>query len=370
VGFAISILLIGTRFFSRPEILSLLPLSIIEGIKVWLVGEDLFNQLFFLVIFFLSSYPLIILLCLSGIILELFLKEKLSFFLLIHLLISFLFFFSNPEAKTADIFIFVIPLYYFSTKSIVAWVELLNNHIKQSLLIGMPIICLLGFIWLIILKILNLPLGSMDAIQMLIVLIGGMLLLGILIIFIGWGWSFKVALSGLSLGFIFILTLFQISVSIHAAGIQARPESELWWLDHYFRGSEVITTTIQDISIWNTGFNNKIDVALVGIDSSSVEWALNDQGIKKYDQIPAAEIPSIMIMKPGEGSILINDYRGQKLLMYSYPIWTINLEQALSSIDFYRWLFLRDGYIINDESVLWARSDLFVGNNLKFENNN
>ena len=370
LGFTVSILLIGTRLFSRSDPLNLIPQSLIELINDWLAKGQLFNQFSFLIIFFISSYPLIILLCLSGVIKEIFRKEKLSFFLLVLLLISFLFFLINPAAKTADIYILVIPMYYFATKIIVVWVELIKKHIKESLLIGIPVICLLGFIWLAILRILNLPIGSIDAAQMVIVLIGGMLLLGIIIVFIGWGWSIKSAVSGLSLAIIFILTLFHFSVSVHATGITPRPESELWWLDHYFKGSELITTTVEDISIWNTGFKNNINVALVGIDSPSIVWAFKEQGIAKYNVTPISETPSLMIMKEGKDLTLKNGYRGQKFTLHSFPMWTINLEQSLTSIDFYRWLFLRDGFIKNEDVELWARADLFVGNNLKFENNN
>jgi hypothetical protein len=189
-------------------------------------------------------------------------------------------------------------------------------------------------------------------------------------VLIGWGWSIKSAVSGLSLAIIFILTLFHFSISVHATGITSRPESELWWLDHYFKGSELITTTVEDISMWNTGFKKRIDVALVGIDSPSIEWALKEQGIAKYNVIPSSETPSVMIMKESKDLTIKNEYRGQKFTLHSFPMWTINLEQSLTSIDFYRWLFLRDGFIKNEDAELWARADLFVGNNLKFENNN
>jgi hypothetical protein len=370
LGFLISLFLIGTRFFSRPDLLNLIPQSFIEVSNSWLVRNQIFNQSFFLTIFFFSSYPLVCLLCLSGIIQEILRKDTLSFLLLIYLLCAFLLFLINPAAKTADIFIFIVPMYYFVSKIMVVWVDLVNKHLKESLLIGIPIICLLGFVWLAIIRILNLPIGSIDAAKMFILLIGTMLLLGIIIVLIGWGWSIKSAISGLSLAVFFILALFHLSVSIHATGITSRPESELWWLDHYFKSPELISTTVEDISLWNTGIKNAINVSIVGFDSPSLEWVLKEQGIVKYGEIPISAPPSMMILKEANSSVLRNEYRGQKFALHSFPFWTMNLEQSVTSIDFYRWLFLRDGFINNEDAELWARADLFVGNNLKFENNN
>ena len=215
---------------------------------------QLFNQISLLIIFFLSCYPLIFLLSLYGVTKGIFRKDKLSLFVLILFLISFLFFLAKPGAKPADLYIIIIPMYYFAAQSILVWVEIIRKYVKESLLIGIPIICLFGFIWLAILRILNLTIGSLETAQMFIALIGSLLLLGLIIVLIGWGWSLKAALSGLSLGIIFILILFQISVSFHATGMASKPEAELWWLNNYFKGSKSFTTSIEDISEWNTGY--------------------------------------------------------------------------------------------------------------------
>jgi len=370
LGFFVSLLFIGTRLLSRPGLLNLIPQSLFSLINDWFIKGQLFNQSSFLIIFFISGYPLLILFCLAGIVQELIRKDKLSFFLLILLLLSFLFFLANPFVKPVDIYLFVFPMYYFVAKGFLSWWELFKEQLKEGLVISVPVICLLGFIWLAILRMLNLPIGSIDTAQMLIALIGSLLLLGIIIVLIGWGWSVRSAISGLSLAIILILSIFQFSVSIHSTGLTSRPESELWSLEKYFKGSELLMSTIKDISLWNSGFKQRIDVAIVGIDAPSIIWALKDQIIEKYDVIPSTRNASIVITKEGnEQTIDEKDYRGQKFALHSFPIWTINLEQSLTSIDFYRWLLLRDGYIKDDEIELWARADLFVGNNRKFESN-
>jgi hypothetical protein len=368
LGCVITVIFIGTRMLSRPTLINLIPQSLISLNNNGPLSGQLFNQFPFLSIIFLSSYPLVCLLCLAGIIKEIIRGSKNALFVLILLLASFLFFCGNPNSKPADIYILLIPLYYFAIKSILYWIDLIKIYPKESLLVGVPAICLLGFIWLAVLRILNLPIGSIDTAQMFILLIGSMFLLGIIIVLIGWGWSLKAALSGLSLGIIFIFTLFHLMVSIHATGIASRPESELWGLDNYFGGSNTLTKTFEEISMWNTGFKNKLDIAIVGIDSPSIEWALKDQVVEIIDTLPIKQSPSILIMKEGIDQSLKQVYRGQKFALRSYPNWTLNLEQSLVSIDFYRWLFLRDGTIKNDDAEIWARSDLFIGNDSKFEN--
>jgi hypothetical protein len=370
LGCVITVVFIGTRLFSRPGLINLIPQSFISLINYGSVQGQLFNQISFLYIIFFSCYPLVFLLCFVGVIREMIRKDEKAQFVLILLLISFLFFLGNPNSKPVDIYFLLIPLYYFGIKSILYWIDLLKIYPKESLLIGIPVICLIGFIWLAVLRILNLPIGSIDTAQMFILLIGSMFLLGLIIVLLAWAWSLKAALSGLSLGIIFLLALFQISVGIHATGIVPRPESELWWLENYFSGSKTLTKTIEEISMWNTGFKNKLDVALVGIDSPSIEWALKEQVIEKFVTMPVNESPSIVIMKGGNELSVKSGYRGQNISLHSYPRWTLNLDQSLISIDFYRWLLLRDGMIKNEDAEIWARADLFIGNNIKFENNN
>jgi len=150
-------------------------------------------------------------------------------------------------------------------------------------------------------------------------------------------------------------------------GISRRPESEIWWNTDYVEGADLVTKTIGDISFWNTGVKNGLEIQIQGIESPSLLWLLRNNKVKTVDELIPSNLAPILITKDKDNQSLINSYRGQEVAYFATPIWSKKIPSTFTSLDFYRWLFFRDGIIQTDELYLWARADLFIGNNIKFE---
>lgn len=362
----VCILLIGTGFMRQPQLINHVLQGLLDFSKGWFEG-GLFSNKLLLFVSFVSSYVLLIIFFFIGLISK---KDKFTDkerIILIHGAVSFFFLIGYPAALVSDIFIYLPFYYFFVCRGFLQWWLLIQKNRKLSLLIGIPIIALLGFIWLSVLRILNLPLGSIEYAQMLVAIIGSAFLIGLMLLLIGWGWSLKIALSGFSLGFFTILFIFQASVNFHLFSPSRRPVYEIWWTSTYVEESNILVKTVEEVSLWNTGIRNGLDILISGVDSPSLLWQLRDHNVLISDAIHPGNLSEVVITKTNDNTLLEESYRGQKVPYYLEHNWIQNLPQSLDTVDFYRWFFFRDSMVKQHDLFIWMKADLFVGNNIKFE---
>ena len=362
----ICVLLIGTGFMRQPQLINSIIQGLIDFSEGWFKGGLFFNKSLLLV-GFITSYLLFIIFLFIGFINKNSRYPHIEKIFLINGAVSFFFLLGYPATSLIDILIFLPFFYFFVCRGILKWWLIIQKNFKVSMLIGIPIIGLAGFIWLAVLRILNLPLGSIESAQMLVAIIGSAFLIGLILLLIGWGWSLKIALSGFSLGFFTILFLFQASGIFHSFSPSRRPASEIWWTSTYVEDSNILVKTVEEVSLWNTGIRNGLAIQIYGVDSPSLQWQLRDHKVFSDNVIHPENLSPVVITKTKDNPLLEDSYRGQKVPYYSEPNWIQNIPQFLDSVDFYRWLFFRDSMIRQDEIFIWIKADLFVGNNIKFE---
>jgi len=362
----ICVILIGTGFMRQPQLINSVLQGLIDVSEGWFKGGLLLNKSLLLV-GFITSYLLFIFFLLIGLINKNDGYSHMEKIFLIYGSVSFFFLVGYPSTSLIDILIFLPFFYFFVCSGIIKWWLMIQKNSKESMLIGIPIIGLVGFIWLAVLRILNLPLGSIEYAQMMVAVIGSAFLIGLMLLLIGWGWSLKIALSGLSLGFFTILFLFQASVNFHSFSPSQRPESEIWWASAHVEDSNILLKTVEEVSLWNTGIRNGLEILISGVDSPSLQWQLRDHKVFLNNMIHPDNLSQVVITKTNDNPLLEDSYRGQKVPYYSDPNWIQNLPSSLDTVDFYRWLFFRDSLIRQDGFFIWMKADLFVGNNIKFE---
>lgn len=359
-------LLIGSGFTQHPQLINSVIQGLVGFIEGWFKGE-LLNKNYLLIVAFITSYLLFIVFFFIGLVIKhgKFSHTEATF--LIYGTVTLFFLIEYPAASQCDVVFFLPFFYFFVCKGILRWWLIIQKNYKQSILIGIPVMTLVGFIWLAALRILNLPLGSIEHAQMLVAIIGSIFLIGLILLLIGWGWSLKTALNGFSLGLIAILFLFQVSVNFHSFSPSRRPDSDIWWSSTYVDGSNLMMKTIEEVSLWNTGIRNGLEIQIQGIDSPSLLWLLRENKVFIGNVIHPGILPPVIITKTKDNPLLEESYRGQKTPYYSEPIWIQNLPHSLVAVDFYRWLFFRDSMMQQDVVFIWVKANLFVGNNLKFE---
>lgn len=190
---------------------------------------------------------------------------------------------------------------------------------------------------------------SAIGISLLIILLCGFL--------VWWGWSFEEARRGLVLGVLIILCGLTLTSTWRSAGLNGKVNLEMITQSPAFVDADLMSITISDISEWNTGEREFIDVVLIGQEVPAIDWLLRDfVHYKKLSSITAGENPGIILARPDELIDQTEPYTGQEFTLREIPVWS-----GLTSRQWIGWLMRRDLSVNTEAILLWARSDLFPG---------
>ena len=187
-------------------------------------------------------------------------------------------------------------------------------------------------------------------------LILGALLMGfILTLLVAAGWSIPAARMGVAWAAGVCLLLGLVSSAWGMAYLRPNSAQELWSVLPSAGEVELLTGTLADLSQWNTGLRNEIDV-LVTVDSPSLRWALRYFPRARFvPGLAANEAPSVVItLKDQETPVLAQAYRGQDFNWWVYPGWQGPLPPNAPA-----WLAFRQAPLLSEQVVLWVRVDLF-----------
>lgn len=367
---SVSIIIIGTRFLSAPFLLSQVTQSFLDYFSGWVNLSGAFDHLRILLLVLFTYYPLIILFGLIGLISMLLERDPQTHSLLLFFIFSLTITLTYPTAKHVDI-VFILPfLYYFFAKFLVKLIQKFKNNVSKNIFALIPFLFLMGILGLFLLNTMNITTEVERIEQQLIAIIGCLLLLGLIFILVSWGWSFQYAFNGFAIALVLILGFSHLSSALHLVGVSPRPEAEVWWLDGYFKDADLLLDSIEKISIMNSGIKNNIYVAIEGSSSPSVNWLLKEYRFMNFKKIPFYLTPQIIITKDEISQRLNEEYRGSKFTLKAKPYRIANSDAFFAANDLLSYLIPGKNIIENEEIYLWARADLFPGNNIKFENTN
>jgi len=186
---------------------------------------------------------------------------------------------------------------------------------------------------------------------------GALLILGLSLALIGFGWSMGVTRLGAAWGGAAFLLAFTLGAATGAAGLHETLTVELWSPVSQTIQTDLLQKTLDDLSEWNKGHIESLSVTLVRVDSPALRWSLRDWEVKEADALLPTDTPPLVITALGVELKQGVAYRGEVFSWRCTPAW----DQAQSS-DWLRWFVFREMTQQKEEIVLWARSDLFFGN--------
>jgi hypothetical protein len=181
-------------------------------------------------------------------------------------------------------------------------------------------------------------------------------------ILISWGWAWKAAGYGFIYGLGVVLFIYTLATAWSGAGMNNRPEVEMWVEGAYPVEQKLVMKVLGDVSEWQTGYKNSIDLVVVGVDTPSLRWALrNHRKLSFISQLAPDAKPGavISVEKPQANLGLGVAYTGQAMLWGQTVNWPALLNQDWISWFFYRDLPYRPDIINRQSVILWLRSDLF-----------
>jgi hypothetical protein len=351
-----ALLILGTLFFIHPSTISGLGSSVADYFTSWTqTGTGVTIVVMLLAL--LGEQLLAVLLAFWGAIRGRKDHQNLFLFLGIWAIAALAIAFLNPSRQVTDWVWTLLPLWAFAAFGMD---DLLNCFSAEGWVLK-TFQTILTFSLLIFssLNLLSLVMGTQNVVPIkdnyIISILLPLILLVLITILIGWGWSVDAAREGLLLGVGLILIGVIFGAAVKAMGIGPRPEAEVWRSDALPVGSDLLMKSVDDLSLWNTQQTNGIDVVLLGLDRPSLEWAFRDfSSVKESNIIGENEIPSLVFSAPSFTLTLQQTYRGQNLVWMAAP----NLN-TMTATDWAKWFTFRDTPLTNTNILLWARNDLF-----------
>jgi hypothetical protein len=171
------------------------------------------------------------------------------------------------------------------------------------------------------------------------------------------GWSVNAARLGmvwalcLAFGFQFVSNTVMMTI-VHQNGAQ-----ELWSPSITPGQVDLLTSTLSDLSSWNTGLPGQLEVVVLN-GSPSMQWALRQFPNARFVTALSftSSPPVVITLKGTEEPILAEKYRGQDFVWTLSPGW-----QGAFPPDFINWLTFRVAPLAQSQVILWARADIFPG---------
>jgi hypothetical protein len=187
----------------------------------------------------------------------------------------------------------------------------------------------------------SIALSSMDQVALQLrwgILLGSLVLLGVSVVMVAYGWSVTVAVQGSVWGLLVVFSVYSLSTALAAGGLRTYRTVEMWPVGPYTEQAESLVNQMNDLSRGKTGANASLDVTLAGVDSPSLRWVLRDWPVSVTPGLVVSETPSMIIAfdQPSQPDIE-STYRGQEFIWRTYPAWN----QALPA-DWLRWSLLHE----------------------------
>jgi hypothetical protein len=193
-----------------------------------------------------------------------------------------------------------------------------------------------------------------------IVLVLALLLLVVESVLVAWGWSVRIAVSGMLWGMTGVLVIYTLSSGFHSAGLSGRASAELWRSDPTFTGADLFLSTVHDYTEWTPELKQTPQIVHTNIQSPAVRWALrNYPGLNEESVLPATAQPEIVVTGDNGEIAQAAAYTGQDFQLSQAPAWDL-----ITPAEWMNWLFYRK---VKDDAwrttnlILWVRADRFPG---------
>jgi hypothetical protein len=353
-----TVLLVGTLFLRVPQGLS----AWMSGLPAYLSGwvSPSGTPALRLVVALLVYQPLASIFGLVGAVRGWLCRDRLTHFLSLWFVFSLLLAVIYPGRQMGDLVWTLLPLWALAARELAHLLGGFSGNRWVPFGQALVVFILLVLFWLNLLGLAGTIIDLQASFMRLGLLAGLLGLIAILSLLVGMGWSWEAARLGFVWGVGAALALYGLSALWHASQLRVPGQYELWQPVSEARNADLLIGTVEDLSEWNTGLIDEIDLTLAD-ESPSLRWELRN--MKKLVEIPADQVdaisgtPSLVIARLlDQTPRLAETYRGQDFGWWVSPAW-----QGALPPDFLRWVTTHQAPLQLDQVIVWARSDLFPG---------
>lgn len=261
-----------------------------------------------------------------------------------------------PGRQVSLLIWIIIPMLFLAARELSRPLPDQGNR-AISIALGSFLAILAALFWYSIAATTRVSFGTSPVNAQYAILIGIIALAGLTIALVALGWQWETSRQGMVLGISFTLLLYSFSVMWGGAHVRHNRAEELWSNMPAPGQVQVMTKVLNEISRWNTGFSNQIDLTSI-VDTASLRWALrNFPGASFVASLGNDTLPAVVITSENQQfPALAASYRGEDFVWWENQAWSGALPD-----DFARWFAFREAPLTKEKIILWSRSDLYPG---------
>ena len=348
----ICLVVIGTFFLARPQMIGGVINSFLEFLKGWGAPYDIAPHVRLLGLVFYQ--PLAIVLAASAL-WQGFRKNDpriryIGRWLFLTLLVGVVY----PSGYMSHMAWVLVPLWALAAIPLLNLRSVFREDRKVVICQTLVIIFLLVFAWLNFLGIF----ARNDPEEAKVRLAGiiGAIVLGVLVnLLVSFGWGWNTVKRGMVASSLLILAVYGVFASIAASGLGTRPYAEIWRPQPVVEAANMLSKISADISLRNQGWKDSLDLWLINPVEDSLAWSLRDYRNKNFvDSLPADQSPALVITNRDEISSTTTNYSGESL------VWTREVYfDYFTASQWLEWFANRKAASSTGQIYLWARTDLF-----------
>jgi len=347
-----TLLLGGSLFLLAPYGLSAFVASILAYFKGWwtLSGVHATHLLTELVAYQLMALVFGLVALVRGLLRKDRLVISLGFWTVAALLLAL----AYPARQVADLAWAILPLWTLASLELSRYTRMEGVRGWELAGVTALTVSILVFVWLNLAASASQTFVSPAVQTRLLLLLGALLILGLSLTLVAFGWSTEVARLGAAWGGTAFLVAFTLGASTGAGGLRQPLTAELWSPSPQTAQADLLKKTLDDLSDWNKGHVESLPVTIVGLDSPALRWLLRDWEVKEADTLSPADSPEMVITPQSVELNLSAAYRGEDFVWYQSPNW----DEALPE-EWLHWFVYRQMSQQKESLTLWARGDLF-----------
>ncbi|NWF63694.1 MAG: hypothetical protein HXY38_05240 [Chloroflexi bacterium] len=351
--FILAFIMAGTLFFMAPAGLGAAFASLPAFIEKWTASPTV--SLGILLISPLVYQPLALFLAFIALVRGGLGGGRRVIYLSIWFFVTFLLSAFLPARQMEDLAWALLPLNALAALELVRHFTIFPNERREVAGVMLLTVFIWVFAWLGLSGLGWLPPGTPEYNLRAGLLVGSVALLIASLVLVAAGWSIRIAQLGGIWGLALGLGMLTLGGLFGSTGIRGLNFPEMWWLPNLPIQADLIRNTVSQVSEFGRGNDHSASVAILGVDSPALEWALRENPVQVVASFDPTRMPDFVITPYEMDPQIISLYRGQDFIWRQTPSWNVS-----DTGIWFRWATLREIPQTQEIIILWAKSDLFL----------
>ena len=187
----------------------------------------------------------------------------------------------------------------------------------------------------------------------------GVVLLGLVYLFTGLGWSFQAAGKGTASALTLVLLVSSLSLTLSSTVIKAKQAALIWSDTPVLDSADEISKILHEFERLNTFEPETASVAILDPDLAGYAWIFRQFGqVNMPLVLPESQSPEVILSQSNWQLKPDQPYRGMDIVASRQIAW-----DTLTPIDLVKGVFTQTFTTNPNMAIFWIREDLFTGAN-------